>query len=88
MCLALPARVVSVGGDHPDLARAECGGVLRLVNVGLLAEPVAPGDWILVHLGFALSRVTAEEAEAALDVYRDEAAALAPHRDPGAGAGG
>ncbi len=77
MCLALPARVVSVGEDHPDLARVELGGRLRVVNVGLLDDPVAPGDWILVHLGFALSRVTGQEADAALDVFRDERRAAA-----------
>jgi hydrogenase expression/formation protein HypC len=72
MCLGIPARVVSVGVDHPDLARVDCGGVLRLVNIGLLPQPVAPGAWILVHMGFALSTMTAEQAGEALDVFRDE----------------
>jgi hydrogenase expression/formation protein HypC len=72
MCLGVPVRVVSVGVDHPDLARVELGGVLRLVNVGLLDEPVSPGDWILVHMGFALSTMTARQADEALDVFRDE----------------
>jgi hydrogenase expression/formation protein HypC len=72
MCLGLPARVISVGVDHPDLARVELGGVLRVVNIGLLEPPPGPDDWILVHLGFAVSTVTAAEADAALDVFRDE----------------
>jgi len=72
VCLGVPARVVTVGVDHPDLARVESGGVLRSVNIGLLDEPVSAGDWILVHLGFALSRMTAREADGALDVFRDE----------------
>jgi hydrogenase assembly chaperone HypC/HupF len=85
MCLGLPARVVSVGVDHPDLARVELGGVLRMVNVGLLDSPPAVGELILVHMGFALSTMTAQEAESALDVFRDErraeAALLGPdHR--------
>lgn len=72
MCLGLPARVVSVGVDHPDLARVELGGLLRVVNVGLLESPPAIGAWILVHMGFALSTMTAQEADSALDVFRDE----------------
>jgi hydrogenase expression/formation protein HypC len=72
MCLGIPARVVSVGVDHPDLARVDCGGLLRLVNIGLLPEPVASGAWILVHMGFALSTMTAEQAGEALNVFRDE----------------
>jgi len=63
---------VSVGVGHPDLAGVEFGGVLRLVNTGLLDEPVVPGDWVLVHMGFALSTMTAAQAAGALDVFRDE----------------
>jgi hydrogenase expression/formation protein HypC len=77
MCLGIPARVVSVGADppheqHPDIATADFAGVLRLVNVGLLETPVSPGDWILVHMGFALSTMTEREAAEALDVFADE----------------
>jgi hydrogenase expression/formation protein HypC len=72
MCVGIPGRVVSVGTDHPDLARVDIGGVPRSVNVGLLDEPVRPGDWVLVHMGFALSTMTAQQADAALDVFRDE----------------
>jgi hydrogenase expression/formation protein HypC len=72
MCLGLPARVRSLGAGHPDLADVEMAGVPRLVNIGLLDEPVAPGDWILVHMGFALSTMTEREAAEALQVFRDE----------------
>jgi hydrogenase expression/formation protein HypC len=72
MCLGIPARVVSVGGDHPDLATVDVGGVLRLVNLGLLERPVAAGDWVLVHMGFALSTMTRREAAEAMDVFADE----------------
>jgi hydrogenase expression/formation protein HypC len=72
MCLGIPARVVSVGADHPDLATVDCGGVRRLVNIGLLDETVQPGDWVLVHMGFALSTMTASQAGDALNVFRDE----------------
>lgn len=72
MCLGIPARVVSVGVDHPDLASVECAGALRSVNVGLLDEAVAPGDWVLVHLGFAVSTMTARQADEALTALGDE----------------
>jgi hydrogenase expression/formation protein HypC len=72
MCLGIPARVVSVGEDHPDLASVDLAGLRRNVNVGLLDEPLTPGDWILVHMGFALSTMTAQEAADALSVFSDE----------------
>ncbi len=72
MCLGLPARVVTVGADHPDLATVELGGVLRSVNVGLLDAPVRPGEWVLVHMGFALSTMTAREAADAIDALAAE----------------
>jgi hydrogenase expression/formation protein HypC len=72
MCLGIPARIVSVGVDHPDIARVDFGGAIQLVNIGLLEEPVTPGDWILVHLGFALSTMTEQQAGEALNVFRDE----------------
>jgi hydrogenase expression/formation protein HypC len=72
MCLGIPARVVSVGDDHPDLATVEMVGLRRTVNVGLLDEAPAPGGWIVVHMGFALSTMTEEEAADALSVFTDE----------------
>jgi len=75
MCVGIPGQVVSVGTDHPDLATVDFGGTLRLVNVGLLDEPVAGGDWVLVHMGFALSTMTADGAARALDAFREERAA-------------
>jgi hydrogenase expression/formation protein HypC len=72
MCLGIPGQVVTVGADHPDLATVDFGGALRSVNVGLLDEPVTAGEWILVHMGFALSTMTAAQAGAALDVFRAE----------------
>jgi len=50
----------------------DMGGVSRAVNIGLLDEPPRPGDWVLVHMGFALSAMTAEEAREALDALGAE----------------
>ena len=66
MCLGIPAQLVAGDTGHPDLVMAEVGGVPRTVNVGLLDERPGPGDWILVHMGFALNVMTAEEAADAL----------------------
>jgi len=65
MCLAVPARVVAVVDDAKLLAKVEIGGVTRNVNVGLV-DAVQPGDWVLVHVGFALSKVDEDEAQATL----------------------
>ncbi|MEU8380889.1 HypC/HybG/HupF family hydrogenase formation chaperone [Streptosporangium sp. NPDC048865] len=70
--------------DRPDLAMVDVCGVKRAINIGLLGERcVAPGDWILIHVGFALSKIDEVEARAALDflegigqAYEDEIAAL------------
>ena len=63
MCLGIPGQIVEVGADRPDLATVDIAGVRREIDVSLLLdEPVAAGDWVLVHVGFALSRIDAEEA--------------------------
>ncbi len=84
MCLAIPGEVIEIQQDRPDLAKVSVSGVRRSVNVGLLADdPPVPGDWILIHVGFALSKVDEAEAKAVLDLlegigqsYEDELAAL------------
>ena len=67
MCLAIPGRILElVDGEHM-LARVEVGGVRRVVNIGLL-ESALPGDWVLVHVGFAISKVDEREAHATLSL--------------------
>ena len=72
MCLGIPAQLVAGETGHPDLIMATVGGVPRPVNIGLLDERPAPGDWILVHMGFALNTMTAEEARDAVDALGAE----------------
>ncbi|WP_344946350.1 HypC/HybG/HupF family hydrogenase formation chaperone [Sphaerisporangium flaviroseum] len=70
--------------DRPDLAKVDVCGVRRAINIGLLeGKALAPGDWILIHVGFALSKIDEAEAKSALDflesigqAYEDEIAAL------------
>ena len=66
MCLGIPAQLVDGDTGHPDLATVDMGGVHRVINMGLLEEPLQAGDWVLVHMGFALQAMTADEARDAL----------------------
>jgi hydrogenase expression/formation protein HypC len=67
MCLAIPGQILEVVDDANRLAKVDVAGVKRTVNVGLLDGEnggVGPGDWVLIHVGFALSKVDEEEAVA------------------------
>jgi hydrogenase expression/formation protein HypC len=69
MCLAIPGQVVDIVDTHNRLARVDVAGVQRTINVGLLdadGDEAVPGDWVLIHVGFALSKVDEEEAAATL----------------------
>ncbi|HKT04954.1 MAG TPA: HypC/HybG/HupF family hydrogenase formation chaperone [Rugosimonospora sp.] len=78
MCLGIPAQVTALDAGHPDLVQVDMAGVPRMVNIGVLDEPRPPevGDWLLVHMGFALSIITEQEARDALGAYQDERRAL------------
>jgi hydrogenase expression/formation protein HypC len=65
MCLAIPGRVIEVVDEGNRLAKVDVAGVQRNVNIGLLDEDgtgVGPGDYVLIHVGFAISKVDEEEA--------------------------
>lgn len=84
MCLGIPAELIAFDDAPGDLAVVDVSGVRRRVNVGLLdREDLRAGDWVLVHVGFALSKISESEAQALLDylegmgqAYDDELAAL------------
>jgi hydrogenase expression/formation protein HypC len=88
MCLGIPGEVIEILPDQPDLAKVDVSGVKRAINIGLLSDdPPAPGDWVLIHVGFALSKIDEQEAKAAMDfligigqAYEDEIAALLESR--------
>ena len=63
MCLAIPGQILEITDADNRLARVDVVGVRRTVNVGLL-DGIEPGDWVLVHVGFALSKIDEEEAMA------------------------
>ena len=74
MCLAIPGEVVELVDEPNRLARVNVAGVARTVNVGLLDRNggvgTQPGDWVLIHVGFAMSKVDEAEARATLDLLR------------------
>jgi hydrogenase expression/formation protein HypC len=64
MCLAIPGQIVEWSADDPHLAVVEVSRVRRKVNVGLLeGEPLTTGDWVLIHVGFAMSKISEAAAQ-------------------------
>jgi hydrogenase expression/formation protein HypC len=79
MCLAIPARLVEYLDEDRMFGKVELGGVQRRVNTLLLVGPDAcePGDYVLVHVGFALSRVSEDEAKDQLRILGEMGSAYA-----------
>ena len=88
MCLGIPGQVIELLEVHEHLARVDVSGVGRVINIGLLEdEDLAPGDWVLIHVGFAMSKIDEDEAQMALEglqmmgaAYDDELDALGDSR--------
>ena len=86
MCLAIPGQIVEWVDQDLNIAKAQVANVCRNVNVGLLAETedsVGIGDWVLIHVGFAMSKIDEAEAKATRefleelgDPFREELAEL------------
>lgn len=67
MCLGIPGQLVELSAHNDQLARVEVAGVRRMINIGLLEdESLQPGDWVLIHVGFAMSKIDEAEADLAL----------------------
>jgi hydrogenase expression/formation protein HypC len=67
MCLGIPGQIVELVDAEHHIAKAEVSGVRRNVNIGLLAtgpDAVGVGDWVLIHVGFAMSKIDEQEAQA------------------------
>ena len=70
MCLAIPGQVVAMVDDELRLAKVEVAGVRRTINVGLF-DDCGVGDWVLVHVGFAISVIDEAEAAATLALLKE-----------------
>ena len=66
MCLGIPGKVVELVADQPGLATIDVLGEKRNINTGLIEEGVVPGDWVMIHVGFAMQKIDAREAESAM----------------------
>jgi hydrogenase expression/formation protein HypC len=64
MCLAIPGKIIELMADPPTLlAMVDVNGVRRRVDLGLLVdEQPVPGDWVLIHVGFAMSKISEQDA--------------------------
>ena len=74
MCLAIPGQVVDVTDEENRLATVEVAGVRRTVSIGLLdvnGSSAGPGDWVLIHVGFAMSKIDEGEAKATLRLLEE-----------------
>ena len=63
MCLAIPGKIIEIASDATHSALVDVMGVRRRVDLGLLPEDKPKtGDWVLIHVGFAMSKISEEEA--------------------------
>ncbi len=84
MCLGIPGEVVELFDSDRHLAKVDVAGVRRNINIDLLEdEGVVPGDWVLIHVGFAMAKIDEDEARRALaslqlmgQAYADEVQAV------------
>lgn len=90
MCLAIPGRIEEILDTNLQLAKANVSGVRRTINVGLVNEEedrLEVGDWVLIHVGFAMSKIDEVEAQSTLraleeigEAYRQELTELSVSR--------
>lgn len=84
MCLGIPGQIVEITDDANNIAKVEVSGVRRNVNVAMVRpEGIQPGDWVLIHVGFAMAKIDEIEAQETLavlrsmgEIYTDELQAL------------
>jgi hydrogenase expression/formation protein HypC len=69
MCLAIPSQIEKINEDNTAIVNTM--GVRRLVSLELLGEPIEESDWVLIHVGFAISKLNEEEALKALELFEE-----------------
>jgi hydrogenase expression/formation protein HypC len=71
MCLAIPGKIVEISADNPDSALVDVVSVRRRVDLGLLQDDRPQlGDWVLIHVGFAMSKISERDAQDQMDMLR------------------
>ncbi|HEY9189305.1 MAG TPA: HypC/HybG/HupF family hydrogenase formation chaperone [Sulfurovum sp.] len=69
MCLSIPSRVVEI--DENNMATVDTMGIQRHVSLDLMADEINIGDYILIHVGFAMNKIDEAEAQQSLELYRE-----------------
>lgn len=70
MCLGIPGKIISTFEDHgTKMAKVDFGGVIREVCIEVIPE-AKPGDWTIIHAGFALNLLSEDEAQETLDILQ------------------
>lgn len=80
MCLGIPGQIIDIVDDENSIAKVDVSGVKRNVNIALVRpDGIGPGDWVLIHVGFAMSKIDEVEAQETIkllkmmgEVYTDE----------------
>ena len=70
MCLAIPGRIVEIVDEENSIAKVDVAGVKRNINIGML-DKTQVGDYVLIHVGFAMSKIDEHEAEETLRVLKE-----------------
>ena len=71
MCLGIPGRIIDIVDDANSIAKVDVNGVRRNINVALVRpEGIGPGDWVLIHVGFAMSKIDEREAQETMQALR------------------
>jgi len=73
MCLAIPSKVLKITDDN--MAEVDTLGVKRVVSLDLMPEPVKEGDYVLIHVGYAMGKIDQKEALESIEVYKQLAQA-------------
>jgi hydrogenase expression/formation protein HypC len=72
MCLAIPGKIIEIVDVENSIAKVEVGGVRRNINIGMLDEKEAQvGNYVLIHVGFAMSRIDEDQARETLRVLEE-----------------
>ncbi len=79
MCLAIPSKVLKI--DENNMAEVDTLGVKRVVSLDLMPEPVKEGDYVLIHVGYAMGKIDEKEALESLEVYKMLAEAASQEED-------
>ncbi len=69
MCLSIPSKIVEI--DDDNVATVDTMGIKREVSLDLMGDEVSVGDYVLIHVGFAMSKIDEEDALESLKVYKE-----------------